>query len=45
VYAFVPDVPLNGDWTDEKLYKRYGLAEEEIAFIESMVRPMEASDE
>ena len=25
VYAFVPDVPLNSAWTDEKLYERYGL--------------------
>jgi site-specific DNA-methyltransferase (adenine-specific) len=40
VYAFVPDVPLDCEWTDEKLYKRYGLNEDEIAFIESMVRPM-----
>lgn len=45
VYAFVPDVPLNRVWTDEALYKRYGLTRDEIAFIESMVRPMEANDE
>jgi len=37
VYAFVPDLPLDQDWTDAKLYKRYGLNEEEIAFIESQV--------
>jgi site-specific DNA-methyltransferase (adenine-specific) len=37
VYAFVPDLPLNQEWTDEKLYKRYGLTKEEIAFIESQV--------
>ncbi len=37
VYAFVPDLPLNQEWTDSKLYKRYGLAEEEIAFIEAVV--------
>ncbi|HMQ48891.1 MAG TPA: hypothetical protein PKA00_15580 [Saprospiraceae bacterium] len=30
-------------WTDEKLYAKYGLTEEEIAFIESMIRPMENS--
>ena len=42
VYAFVPDIPLNRKWTDEKLYKRYGLTKDEIAFIESMVRPMPA---
>lgn len=29
-------------WTDEKLYKRYGLTADEIAFIESIVRPMPA---
>lgn len=37
VYAFVPDLPLNQEWTDTKLYKRYGLTKEEIAFIESQV--------
>lgn len=37
VYAFVPDLPLNQEWTDSKLYKRYGLTKEEIAFIESVV--------
>jgi len=29
----------------EVLYKKYGLTEDEIAFIESMVRPMPAGDE
>ena len=27
-------------WTDKKLYVKYGLTDEEIAFIESMIRPM-----
>jgi site-specific DNA-methyltransferase (adenine-specific) len=45
VYAFVPDVPLDCEWTDKKLYERYGLSEGEIVFIESMVRPMEPNDE
>jgi site-specific DNA-methyltransferase (adenine-specific) len=45
VYAFVPAVPLNQEWTDEKLYERYGLTREEIAFIESIVQPMDTSDE
>ena len=44
-YKFVPRLQLNRLWTDKALYKRYGLTAEEIAFIESMVRPMEASDE
>lgn len=37
VYAFVPDLPLDQEWTDAKLYKRYGLTEDEVAFIESQV--------
>lgn len=37
VYSFVPDLPLNQEWTDAKLYKRYRLTEEEVAFIESQV--------
>ena len=37
VYAFVPDLPLDQEWTDAKLYKRYGLTEDEIAFVESQV--------
>ncbi len=37
VYAFIPDLPLNQEWTDATLYKRYGLAKDEIAFIESQV--------
>jgi site-specific DNA-methyltransferase (adenine-specific) len=37
VYGFVPDLPLNEEWTDAKLFKRYGLTSEEIAFIESQV--------
>lgn len=45
VYAFVPMQDFSETWTDEKLYKKYGLTNDEIAFIESMVRPMEASDE
>ena len=45
VYAFVPAVPLNQEWTDKKLYERYGLTREEIAFIESIVQPMDTSDD
>ena len=37
VYAFVPDLPLHQVWTDPKLYWRYGLTKEEIAFLESVV--------
>lgn len=37
VFAFVPDLPPDEEWTDAKLYDRYRLTEEEIAFIESQV--------
>lgn len=37
VYSFVPDLPLDLEWTDAKLYKRYGLTKDEIVFIESQV--------
>jgi site-specific DNA-methyltransferase (adenine-specific) len=37
VYSFVPDVPLDQDWTDALLYERYGLTGDEVAFIESQV--------
>lgn len=41
VYLFVPLQDFSHSWTDQMLYKKYGLTEEEIAFIESMIRPME----
>ena len=44
-FLFLPVQDFSKPWTDEKLYKKYGLTEEEIAFIESMVRPMELVDE
>jgi Eco57I restriction-modification methylase len=51
VYSFVPDLPLDTEWTDVKLYEQYGLTGDEIAFIESQVAehddaiPDEAVDE
>lgn len=41
VYQFVPQQNFDEEWTDEKLYRKYGLTAEEIAYIEKMVRPME----
>lgn len=41
VYQFVPIQDFSHPWTDEMLYKKYGLDKEEIAFIDSMIRPME----
>ncbi|MBR5061566.1 MAG: Eco57I restriction-modification methylase domain-containing protein [Prevotella sp.] len=40
-FLFVPLQDFSKPWTDEELYAKYGLTEEEIAFIESMIRPME----
>ncbi len=40
-FGFVPDVPLDRHWTDEELYARYGITAVEVAFIESMIRPMD----
>jgi site-specific DNA-methyltransferase (adenine-specific) len=37
VYGFVPDLSLDQEWTDAKLYKRYSLTKDEIDFIESQV--------
>jgi len=41
VYEFVPLQDFTKPWTDEELYKKYNLTDDEIAFIESMVKPME----
>lgn len=45
VYTFVPIQNWTRQWTDRDLYAKYALSAGEIAFIESMVRPMEASGE
>lgn len=41
VYEFVPLQDFSHPWTDEMLYEKYKLTQEEIEFIESMIRPME----
>lgn len=43
VYTFVPTQDWTKSWTDEELYKKYGLDDDEISFIEKIVRPMELS--
>lgn len=40
VYGFVPDLPMDREWTDEKLYERYNITPKERAFIESEIREM-----
>lgn len=40
-FDLVPLQDFSHPWTDEMLYQKYGLTDEEVAFIESMIRPME----
>lgn len=43
-YSWVPSQSWDREWTDLMLYEKYGITDEEIAFIESMIRPMEPAD-
>lgn len=40
-FQFVPLQDFSKPWTDAELYEKYGLTQEEIDFIESMIKPME----
>ena len=44
-YSFVPIQDFSRAWTDKKLYAKYGLTDDEIAYIEKLIRPMEVDDE
>ena len=39
-YSFVPVQSWEKAWSDEELYDKYGLSDDEIAFVEHMIRPM-----
>jgi site-specific DNA-methyltransferase (adenine-specific) len=43
VFAFVPNQDFNEEWTDEKLWAKYSITESEINFIDSLIRPMDLS--
>lgn len=43
VFAFVPDLPMDREWTDALLYKRYGITKTEISFIDLMIRSMDGT--
>ncbi|NWE51580.1 Eco57I restriction-modification methylase domain-containing protein [Brevundimonas sp. P7753] len=43
-YAWVPQQTWDRTWTDAALYEKYGITAAEQAYIESMIRPMEAVD-
>lgn len=40
-YTFLPVQDWSKTWTDADLYAKYALTDDEIAFIESMIRPMD----
>jgi len=40
-FRFVPLQDFTRPWTDADLYAKYGLTQDEIDFIESMIKPME----
>lgn len=45
VYELVPQQDFSKPWADEELYQKYRLSNDEIAFIEKMVRPMDLDNE
>lgn len=44
-YSWVPQQAWDRSWNDEMLYKKYGITNDEIEFINSMIRPMGGSDD
>lgn len=44
VYHYVPMQDFSKPWTDEELYEKYSLTQNEIDFIESMIKPMDGGD-
>jgi site-specific DNA-methyltransferase (adenine-specific) len=45
VYTWVPQQTWDRKWTDEELFKKFGLTDEEVSFIEKMIRPMSEDSE
>jgi site-specific DNA-methyltransferase (adenine-specific) len=43
-YSFVPLQDFSKAWTDEELHEKYGLTDNDIAYIENLIRPMEVDD-
>lgn len=44
-YQWVPMQSWDRAWTDVELYQKYGVTDDEIVFIESMIRPMAGADD
>ncbi|MEZ5265175.1 MAG: Eco57I restriction-modification methylase domain-containing protein [Acidimicrobiales bacterium] len=43
-FAFVPNLPMTRAWADADLYEKYGLTDDEIGHIQSVIKPMGAGD-
>jgi site-specific DNA-methyltransferase (adenine-specific) len=44
-YSWVPALPLDQTWSDDELYVKFELTQDEIEFVESIIKPMDdASD-
>lgn len=41
-YRFVPNLPMDRQWTDSDLYARYNLTQQDVGFIESMIAPRDS---
>ena len=45
VYEFVPLQDFSHSWSDELIKNKYGISDDEMRFIDSMIRPMELDNE
>jgi site-specific DNA-methyltransferase (adenine-specific) len=43
-YTWVPQQTWDRTWTDKALYEKYAISESEVAFIESVIRPMDGGE-
>ena len=42
-FSFVPLQDFSKPWTDVELYAKYGITDDEITFIDSLIRPMDSA--
>ncbi len=43
-FIFVPNLPMNENWDDEKLFTKYEFTTNEIEFISQLIRPMNSNE-
>lgn len=41
VYAYVPQQDFTKEWNDEVLYAKYGITDDEVAFINTLVKDVD----